>query len=388
LVVRLKFFFRSIIGRFVTSIEGDMKDENIISCFSASTGAKLWEKKFASSFKVKSSLYVSRAAPTPAADETGVFVFFESGDLIALDWKGNLRWQRSLIAEFGEINATFGISGSLAQHGQSIFVLVENDGPSYLAAVNKVDGTTTWKKDRSSRISWSSPAVMVLDGVPQVVVSSTGFVDGYAIDTGEVLWSIDGLAGNTVATPSQVDGNSLIIGASPGRDGNDAGPAAESNLLVRVSKAGDLWEASIVWRAEKAMASFSTPIAYQGLGYWVNRSGVVQCVDLKDGSLVYAERLDESCWATPVAIGDHIYSFGKDGVTTVFTAGREFKKLASNRLWDEASVDNDPSAAAKEETPERRAAAAMFSGPIQYGIAIADDRFLVRTGNRLYAVGQ
>ena len=372
----------------VTSVNGEMKDKNVITCYSVTTGEKLWEKSLESSFKVKSSLYVSRAAPTPAADESGVFVFFESGDLIALDWKGNTRWERKLTTEFGEIKADFGLSGSLAQHGSSIFVLVENDGPSYLTAVNKDDGKTVWKADRSSRISWSSPVVMSLSGVPQVVVSSTGFVDGYDLKTGNVLWSIDGLAGNTVATPSKVDENSFIVGASPGRDGKDAGPAAESNLLVRVSSVDGRLQATIPWRAEKALASFSTPLAHQGLGYWINRTGVVQCVDLTDGSSVYSERLDESSWATPIATQGHVYSFGKDGVTTVFATGREFKKIASNRLWDPATVNADPGTAIKEESAEKRAAAANFSGSIQYGVAVAGDRFLVRTGNRLYAVGK
>ena len=371
----------------VTSVDGDMKDLNVVTCFDLATGAKRWEQSFGSSFKVKSSLYVSRAAPTPVVDDAGIYVFFESGDLMALDWQGQTKWQRKLTSEYGEIKAEFGLSGSLAQHNGSLFVLVENDGPSYLAAVQKTDGKTVWKADRSSRISWSSPNVMTLAGVPQVVVSSTGFVDGYDVSTGDVLWTIDGLAGNTVATPSQVDESSFIVGASPGRDGKDAGPAAESNLRVQVTSESNKVSASIQWRAEKAVGSFSTPLAHQGLGYWVNRTGVVQCVDLKDGSAVYSERLDESAWATPIAVNDRIYSFGKDGTTTVFAAGREFKKLGSNRLWDKDAAEDGSAAGAKEETAERRAAAAMFSGPIQYGVAVAENRFLIRTGNRLYAVG-
>jgi outer membrane protein assembly factor BamB len=370
----------------VTSVDGDMKDENLITSFDLATGEKRWEKSFPSSFKVKSSLYVSRAAPTPIVDEDGIYVFFESGDLLALDWKGEAKWQRKLTSEYGEIKGEFGISGSLAQHGGSLFVLVENDGPSYLTAVNKADGKMIWKAERDSRISWSSPSVMTLAGVPQVVVSSTGFIDGYDVNTGERLWTLDGLAGNTVATPSQVDADRFIVGASPGRDGKDAGPAAESNLMVKVSSDAGKVNAAIKWRAEKAVGSFSTPIAHKGLGYWINRTGVVQCVDLKDGSAVYSERLDESAWATPIAVDDRIYSFGKDGVTTVFATGREFKKLGSNRLWDKDAMDAS-AAGDKEETAERRAAAAMFAGPIQYGVAVAGNRFLIRTGNRLYCVG-
>ena len=134
------------------------------------------------------------------------------------------------------------------------------------------------------------------------------------------------------------------------------------------------------------MASFSTPIAHRGIGYWVNRAGVVFAVDLQDGRQLFAERIDQAPWATAIGTADRVYFFGKDGITTVIRAGDAFEKIASNRLWDPEFADTDP--AAGETTPERRAAAAMFSGPIQYGVAVAGDGWLIRTGNRLYRVAE
>ncbi len=372
----------------VTSVDGDMKDQNIVTCYAVSSGAKQWQRESATSLKVKSSLYVSRAAPTPVADSAGLVAFFESGDLIALDWDGNPRWQKSLISENGPIEAEFGLAASLAQDSDFVFVLVESDGPSYLAAIAKADGSTRWKVDRDSVISWSSPALMTLAGRPQIVVSSVGSVTAYEAATGNRLWTVDGLGGNTVATPSQVDSTRLIIGAAPGRDGKDTDSAAKSNLLIEVS-GGDTaaMTAKVIWRADKAMASFSTPLAHDGLGYWVNRAGVVFCVDLETGEQLFAERLDQAPWATAIASADRIYFFGKDGITTVIATGREFRKLASNVLWDpETVVDRSAEASAREETAERRAGAAMFAGPIQYGVAVAGDRLLIRTGNRLVAI--
>jgi outer membrane protein assembly factor BamB len=370
----------------VSSVEGDMKDRNLITCIDLTTGNQIWQHTFPTALEIKSSLYVSRAAPTPAADEIGVVVLFESSDVIALDWDGNVRWQRVLLEEYGAIKAEFGLAASLAQHGPLVHALIENDGPSYLVALDKVTGETAWKVDRPSVISWSSPALMTLAAVPQVVISSVGTVSGYDAESGKELWTIDGLGGNTVATPSQVDENRLIVGASPDRGGSNTDVAAKSNLMIEVTAQGRSVNAEVVWCTEKAMASFASPLAYRGIGYWINRAGIVFAVDLSNGKELFAQRIDQAPWATPIGVEDRVYFFGKDGVTTVIRAGEKFEKIASNTLWNPEDAAADEAAAEREETAERRAAAAMFSGPIQYGVAVANDAFIIRTGNRLYRV--
>ena len=69
---------------FVTSVEGPMKDTRHVLALDLASGQQRWKHSFESSDKVKDSNYVSRAAPTPVADDGGVYVFFESGDVVAL----------------------------------------------------------------------------------------------------------------------------------------------------------------------------------------------------------------------------------------------------------------------------------------------------------------
>lgn len=387
----------------VTGVEGEMKDRNLITCLELATGSVIWQRDFETALKVKSSLYVSRAAPTAVADAAGVVAAFESSDVIALDWDGNVRWQRALTSDYGPIKAEFGLAASLAQIGELVFVLIENEGPSYLVALDKSTGDTVWKADRPSVISWSSPAAMTLADVPQVVVSSVGTVESYDAASGQKIWSIGGLGGNTVASPSQVDARRLLIGAAPGRGESDAGPFAQSNLMIEVAPGqpdGDgsrddaadagaaRLDARVLWRTQRARASFSSPLAYQGVGYWVNRAGIVFGIDLSDGKELFAQRIDQAPWATAIGVADRVYFFGKDGVTTVIRSGKEFERIATNQLFDPDEQPADSDAAQGEETAERRAAAAMFSGPIQYGVALADDSFVIRSGNRLYRIAE
>ena len=105
-------------------------------------------------------------------------------------------------------------------------------------------------------------------------------------------------------------------------------------------------------------------MAHQGCVYWVNRTGLIYCFDLETGKLNYKERTKQSCWATPYGVGNQVYFFGKDGLTTIIAAGKDFRVISENELWDPNAVAPDPAAAAKETTEERRNSAAMFSVPL------------------------
>jgi len=51
------------------------------------------------------------------------------------------------------------------------------------------------------------------------------------------------------------------------------------------------------------------------------------------GRELWRKRLAISdCWASSLAVGDHIYIFGNEGRTVVLQAGRQYEQLALNTL--------------------------------------------------------
>lgn len=372
---------------FVTSVDGPMKDNYFVVALSLKTGEQLWSHTLESTDKVKNSLYVSRAAPTPVVDGKQVYAYFESGDLVALTHAGKPVWKRSLSTDYGKFKNKFGLSASPVQTDDAVIVLIDDEGPSYLVALSKTDGRPLWKTDRTSRVSWSSPAIVTVAGKPQVVCSSAGSVDGYDPATGKLLWSYTDIGGNTAATPLPFAEGQFLIGASPGRDNADrAENARKSNLAMSIELVDGQPTPKVLWRTEQAVPSFGSPVVYRGLAYWVNRTGVVYCFDAKTGEKKFTQRTRQSCWATPLGIGDRLYFFGKGGITTVLAAGPEFKVLAENDLWDPKAAAPDPKAGEGEETEDRRRAAAGFSGPVQYGVAAVSGSLLIRTGDKLYCL--
>lgn len=356
---------------YVTAIEGPQKENNLVLAFDLNTGEQLWRHRGTSSLPVKNDVYTSRAAPTPVADDSGVYAFFESGNLVALDRSGDVRWQRSLIDDYGKFQGRFGLGGSLAQLEDRVFVLADNDGPAYLLAIDKASGETIWKSDRSSRTAWSSPMIVTVDGEPQVVVSSSGSVDSYDPGSGETLWSFDDVGGNTVASPVPFGDGRFLVGASPGRNGENTEGAKRSNMAMQIVAEGDGYAVKVLWRNLQATSSFGSPIVHAGYAYYTNRAGVLFCIDAATGETAYTARIGDSNWATPIGIGDRVYVFGKSGSTMVLATGPEEKVLAENKLW-EADGGGGPGG---------------FTAEIQYGVAVAETGLVVRTGSRLFMIG-
>jgi hypothetical protein len=180
----------------------------------------------------------------------------------------------------------------------------------------------------------------------------------------------------------------------------DAAASARSNCCLRLTAAG----VESVWQGKGFVSQYASPLAYRGVAYFVTAAGVVHGLELATGRELFAERLDNPVWATPVAAGDHVYFFGKDGVTTVLRAGREFEKAATNRLWaaDEFARRREAAKAAAVlppapegngpagggPLPKDQLDAARYSavGDVVYAAAAADGAFFLRTGTELVCV--
>ncbi len=327
---------------FVTDIEGLMKDRCQVVAMNLETGAIEWTATHDSLQKNRSNYFQSRSAPTPLVDANGVYAFFETGVLVAVSHDGKPLWKRSLTEDYGAFESTIGLASSPLQTEDSIVLLIDHEGPSYLAAFDKRTGATKWKTDRDSRTSYSSPNLVPVDGGQHIVCSSAGSLDGYDPQTGKQLWTLDGVGGNRSATPLAAGNGRFVIAASPGMHGENEAEARKSNGVVEITRNGEEWSAKVVWRTEEAMPQFNSPLVHNGLAYWVNRAGVVFCYDAKTGEKHYAKRINQGCWATPVGLGDRVYIFGKDGLTTVIAAKPEFELLAENQLWDPEKAGSEP----------------------------------------------
>lgn len=397
---------------FVTSISGPQKEQCHIAAYDLKSGARLWQHDLAAASQAENSNYVSRAAPTPVVDESGVYCFFEGGNLLALSHAGNVLWQRDLVQEYGAINARHGISASLEHMDERLFVWVERQEDPYVLAIEKPTGKNLWKVAGIGSTSWASPRLLPVSSGHHLLLSGVGSVTGLDPETGTKLWRIEGITGNSSPTPIPAGDGRFLIGATVGRGESDAGKSSTSNGLIAIKRLEDgTFNAEFVWRAKRATCSFGSPLVHREQAYFVNATGVVFCLDLATGEEKFSSRLGESTWATPFVINDRICFFGKSGTTSIIATGPEFDKVAENQTWEavaapaeaerpaataEKPASEKPSASDKPATPpatgERRSGgrggpgAGGGGGPVLYAAVLSNDRLLLRRGDRLYCI--
>jgi outer membrane protein assembly factor BamB len=377
---------------YVTSVKGSQRDHNVISCIDSVTGKDIWMAKHETSLKHEMSYYVSRAAPTPICDESGVIALFESGDIYAHDPKGKLRWSRSLSREYGMPSNEFGLGSSPTQTKTNVIIVRDDPSKSYICALNKATGATVWKTDREPRKSWTSPIVVNIDGLDVVVISSNGDVDFYDAATGKMIGNFGGLRGNIMASCTSAGGD-LLIGATSAQ-ARLAKPSArysptESNCCLSVRLVNGKVQSEAKWLGDNALCDFASPVVSGKLAYYVTASGIVHCVDKETGKGVFAERIDTPCWASPIVQSDRILFFGKNGVTTALATGKTFRKLGAYSLWTEGNTPLTKEAFTNN-SPGGRTAPPSGSNdsqdPIVYAAIATQMGLYMRTGSHLFCI--
>ncbi|MCR9200821.1 MAG: PQQ-binding-like beta-propeller repeat protein [Planctomycetaceae bacterium] len=341
---------------YTISVLGTQKEQSAVSAYALSTGERLWQYRFDSSTQGPSNYMYSRGAPTPVADEAGVYGFFEAGDLVAVRTNGECLWKRNLAEEFGPFESNHGLGASLAQSNDLLLLNIEHKGPSKLIAVRKRDGYVAWQADRPSGSSWTSP--VVTDDA--VIVCSAGELAAYALADGERQWAVEGLEGNSVPSPCVIDGR-VYTGARIPEFGS-AAEAARSNICVEIPKSKDD-EARVLWRSRGAVCDYASPVVDENRVYFLNKVGVLSCVDADTGAPLFRTRLGTECWATPVIADNGIYFFGRNGQTKVIARGPEFKVLQTNQLWSLETPPQPESYREAERTSHGHGAAATAGGP-------------------------
>lgn len=405
---------------YATSISGPNKEKCLVSAFDLATGKLLWTKESATGMTEQNTIYVSRAASSPVADADGLVAFFEGGIVVAYTHSGEERWKRNLSEEFGPTKTRHGLSSSIAQLGDSIFVWVEREKEPYVLALSKKDGKEIWKVPGLGKTAWSSPSLLTVGDEQHLVLSAQTMVVGIDPKTGERLWTLEGLVGNTTPSPRALPDGKLLLGASARGDQGGTGSAAQSNALVQVKKNADgKFAAEFVWRSEKARCSFNSPLSHDGYAYFITGQGVMYCLDLATGEQKYAQRIGESAWATPIAVEDRVYCFGKGGSFTVLKAGPKFEILAQGRTWPEGEEDSSADKGSTElpsgvggpgaggpgagggrpggaqggqqgrgQGGGGGGAGPMAGGATQYAAVIVPGKILIRRGGAMYCIAK
>jgi outer membrane protein assembly factor BamB len=283
----------------------------------------------------------SYASPTPCIEEGRVYVHFGTYGTACLDTKtGKKLWERRDL----HCDHFRGPASSPILYDGLLFVHYDGIDVQYVVALDKATGKTVWRKDRGTyfkpgtdpdlKKAYGTPAVITVEGKPQLVSPAAAATTAYDPRTGEQLWRVYHGGMNVAAPPLQGLGKVFLC----------TGDGGLRLLAVRPGH-GDITATHIDWKRSQGVPSRSSPLLVGDLLYMVNEVGIATCVEAKTGKEVWQKRLGGRYWASPLYAEGRLYFFSEDGVTHVGTAGREWKELAANKL--DAGCMGSPAVAGK-----------------------------------------
>jgi outer membrane protein assembly factor BamB len=281
----------------------------------------------------------SFASPSGLTDGSLVFAYFGSRGLYCYDMNGNQKWSKDLGKM--QVAMSFGEGSSPALHKDTLVVNWDNEGGSYIIALDKKTGKELWKKDRDERTSWSTPLIVEHDGKAQAVVAATGKIRAYDVESGEVVWECGGLTRNVIPSPV-ADGEKVYCAS---------GFMGNALLAIKLGAKGDVSGSdSIAWKYNKSTPYVPSPLLYDGKIYFLaSNNGRLSCLDSKDGKvLLDAESISDvpNVYASPLGAGGKVYLVGRNGTTVVLKNTGTLEMLATNKLGEK--VDASPVAVGKD----------------------------------------
>lgn len=380
------------------------------------TGRELWRRSLPRERKGTLNKLNSAATPTPAADSSGVVVFFQDFGLAAYSADGRAMWT----LPFPKRANVHGMATSPVISGKTVIQVVSGNSGSLVAAVGRHNGETIWQQELEG-VTFSTPVVINRTGAPPLaMVASTG--EGIAFNTadGKREWWTRAIPYGPCGSPYvSPDGRTVYVSVPSVEevsrkkysnfdellkmwDVNGDGKLTAAELTERGGPAGafgqidtnedgvydrpeheDLWKlgdlphlmgavstagrgdvtGKVNWSTARYVPTVSTPIVYEGVFYAIRNGGIVASMDASTGELKKEGRIAPdfgAVYSSPVAADGKIYAAGLSGKVAVLKAGAQWEVLTVNDLGEECSA-----------TP-----------------ALVDDRIYFRTGGHLWCFRQ
>lgn len=328
------------------------------------SGAVSWKRPLGGGNNMQRKQNMS--SPSPVTDGSGVWVVTGTGILKAFDFKGSELWVRDIQKEYGRFGLNYGYASSPLLYEDALYLQVLHgmytDDPSYLLRIDKKTGRTVWRVERptdaraESPDSYTTPALLKYGNTVEIVITGGDAVTGHDPATGKELWRVRGLnpdrRGDYRIVSSPVVAGGLVIA-----------PTRESPMLaVKPGGRGDVTATHVAWAFTRGGPDVPTPVSDGQYVYIVNDRGIVHCLDVKTGQIVYGpQRLKSGSYsASPVLADGRIYITSEDGLTSVFAAGPTFQMVAENAV-DEYTLSS---------------------------VAVSNGQIFLRTDKHLYALGK
>lgn len=296
-------------------------DEEVILCLNAGDGAEIWRSAYAAPALSGPSARHPGTRSSPAVAEGKVVALGATGVLSCLDAEtGAVAWR----LETGPTPRFYTSSSPLIVDGLAI-VQIGSEESGGVLAYDLASGEIRWQW-MGEGPQHSSPVLMEVDGVRQVVAMTSASVVGLGLADGALLWQVpfvpQGRAYNA-ATPI-VSGDTVIITG-----------AGRGTRALRIVRQDEGFATEELWANPDLATQFNSPVLVDGLLFGFSAGGTLFCLDAATGETRWSDdtQLDRGGFGQIVSLGSAIALLPASGEMVLFApSGDAYTELAKLKV--------------------------------------------------------
>ncbi len=282
--------------------------EEIVTALDAATGKTLWEQSAQMTFRSDAGRDMGNGPyATPLLVGERVYTAGVGGRLQCLEKKtGKVLWTEMLWSGHGGTRLMYGYASSPIAVRDTVIVPVGAKGKATMA-FHQSDGKVAWAKGSIGN-AYSSPLLISVGGLEQLVMLMDGLVFGLNPYNGDLQWEVPFRAdyGISVATPVWCPGNLLFVSAEYGA----------GSKMIRLTRSGNGVRADLVWSSNRLRLHNGNAMWVDGAIYFTSggkgSQAILSSVEAESGKILWQERSIQK--ATFVWADGKLITLDEDGV--------------------------------------------------------------------------
>jgi outer membrane protein assembly factor BamB len=286
------------------------RSQEVVAAYDVETGRELWTNGWTGEFREAMGGDGPRATPTFHGGH--VYALGALGELRKLDASdGTVIWRRNILADANATNLPWGMAAAPLIVEGKVVVLPGGTSGHSVVAYDAAEGRPVWHA-LDDQQAYTSPMIVTLAGVRQLLVVTASRIVGLSIDDGRLLfehpWITD--MGINVAQPLLLGGDRVFVSASYGK-------GAE---VFEVRRHGDRLVAQSIWANQRMKNRFTSSVLHDGFVYGLDES-ILACVDPASGELKW--KGGRYGYGQVLLAGDHLIVLTEHGDVALVRATPE-----------------------------------------------------------------
>jgi outer membrane protein assembly factor BamB len=240
-------------------------DDEIVACYNLTNGKPVWRHRDGARFWDSHAGAGPRATPTLSNGR--VYTFGATGILNVLNARdGSVVWSRNAASDTKVKTPGWGFASSPLVVDDVVIVAVSGK----LAAYNLATGEPCWFGPDGGG-GYSSPHLLTIDGVKQVLLMSGVGATSVAPANGTLLWKHLWPEGRIVQPALTLDGD-LLLSAGGGK----------GMRRIAVAHGPDGWKIEERWTSGRLKPNFNDFVVHKGHAFGFNGYSLA-CIDVENG---------------------------------------------------------------------------------------------------------